>query len=119
MFITPSGDGAKYAKCDPSGDNNGEVFSGFPNNISRGISSSDVVRLPPAPAVVSVVESCIGARARFCVRREVVATVEKAVTPPPPAAQPARMAAMKGATTLVGSIIGVLLVLGSCNELRQ
>lgn len=107
MFITPSGDGAKYAKCDPSGDNNGEVFSGLPNSISRGISSSDVVRAPPPPAVVVVVAEscCIGAR--FCVRREVVAAVEMAVTPPPPpAVQPARMAAMIGATTLVGSIVG-------------
>jgi len=38
-------DGAKYAKYLPSGDNTGEIFSGLPNNTSRGISSSDVVRL--------------------------------------------------------------------------
>ena len=38
-------DGAKYAKYLPSGDNIGEMFSGLPNNTSRGISSSDVVRL--------------------------------------------------------------------------
>lgn len=37
-------DGAKYAKYLPSGDNIGEIFSGLPNNTSRGISSSDVVR---------------------------------------------------------------------------
>ena len=38
-------DGARYAKYLPSGDNVGEMFSGLPNNTSRGISSSDVVRL--------------------------------------------------------------------------
>jgi len=38
-------DGARYAKYLPSGDNVGEIFSGLPNNTSRGISSSDVVRL--------------------------------------------------------------------------
>jgi ABC-type branched-subunit amino acid transport system permease subunit len=42
------------------------------------------------------------------VHREAAAAVEKAVTPPP-AIKPARMVAMKGATTLIGSIIGVLL----------
>ena len=44
IFITPSGDGERYARYFPSGDSNGDVFSGFPNSTSRGMSSSEVVR---------------------------------------------------------------------------
>lgn len=45
IFMTPSGDGARYAKCFPSGESKGDVFSGLPKRIWRGMSSSDVVRL--------------------------------------------------------------------------
>ena len=45
MFITPSGEGARYARYLPSGDRSGDVFSGLPNKISRGMSSSEVVRV--------------------------------------------------------------------------
>ena len=42
-FMTPSGDGARYARCLPSGESLGETFVGLPNRTSRGMSSSDVV----------------------------------------------------------------------------
>ena len=45
MFITPSGEGARYARYLPSGDRSGDVFSGLPKRISRGMSSSEVVRV--------------------------------------------------------------------------
>lgn len=44
MFITPSGEGARYASCEPSGDRIGDVFSGLPKSTSLGMSSSEVVR---------------------------------------------------------------------------
>ncbi len=43
IFMTPFGEGAKYAKYFPLGERIGDVFSGFPKRIERGMSSSEVV----------------------------------------------------------------------------
>lgn len=75
MFMTPSGEGAKYAKYFPSGERIGDVFSGLPNRIDRGMSSSEVVREDEAAVVVEEVVAADKAR-RFVLREDAVAMAE-------------------------------------------
>ena len=60
IFITPPLDGERYARYFPSGDSNGDVFSGLPNSTSRGMSSSEVVRLLENKLVVVVSSLVLG-----------------------------------------------------------